>query len=70
METIRQRGASTRYFAANAALKIGQIYESEKEWKQAAKYYNLCLEMDFDEYSNSILAKAKDGLERIEKKKK
>ncbi len=70
LETIRQRGESTRYFAANAALKTGQIYESEGAWKQAAKYYNLCLDMDFDEYRNSILAKAKDGLERIEKREK
>ncbi len=63
---IEKRGNSTRYFAANSALKLAQIYESEGQYFKAEKYYLLCLDMDFDEYRNSIRGKAKDGLERVE----
>ncbi len=66
--TINRKENSLRYFAANAALKLGQLYESNKQWKNAEKYYTICLDMDFDEYRNSIRGKAKDGLERIENK--
>ncbi len=59
---------SHRYFAANAALKLGEIYESEDSLKTARQFYNQCLEMDFDEYVNSIRGKAKEALERISEK--
>ncbi len=62
---IKKRGNSKRYFAANSALKLAQLYESEKQYSKAEKYYSLCLEIDFDEYRNSIRGKAKDGLERV-----
>ncbi len=61
---------SHRYFAANAALKLGEIYESEDSLKPARQFYNQCLEMDFDEYVNSIRGKAKEALERISEKEK
>ncbi len=59
--------ASPRYFAANAALKLGEIFESEKNFAEAEKYYRQCLSMNFKEFRNSIRAKAKEGLQRIEK---
>ncbi len=68
--TIDNKGESLRYFAPNAALKLGQIYESEKRYEKAKEFYLKCLDMDFDEYYNSIRAKAKDGLERVELKEK
>lgn len=63
--TINRKGESMRYFAPNAALKSGQIYESQHRYKEALKFYEKCLDMDFDEYYNSIRAKAKDGVERV-----
>ena len=57
-----------QYFAANAALKLGQIYESEDSLKMAGYYYQQCLQLHFDEYRNSIRGKAKNGLERIKSK--
>ena len=63
--TISRKGESVRYFAPNAALKLGQIYESQHRYKEALASYEKCLDMDFDEYYNSIRAKAKDGVERV-----
>ncbi len=53
------------YFAANAALKLGNIYEVEKDTTNAEYYYNVCLDLDFNEYRNSIRVKAKQGLKRV-----
>ncbi len=53
------------YYSANAALKLGNIYEVENDTIRAAHYYNVCLNLDFDEYRNSIRGKAKQGLKRV-----
>jgi len=53
------------YFAANSALMLGHIYENQKKYDDAKKYYNMCLELPLEEYRNSIQQKAKAGLERI-----
>lgn len=55
-----------RYFAGNSALKLGEIYESDGDFKMAMFYYKLCVDLDFDEYENSIHSKAKAGLERLD----
>lgn len=65
--TIKKGKNFTSYFAANSALMIGNIYESEQEKDSASAYYNICLNMDFDEYYNSITGKAKQGLNRLKK---
>lgn len=54
------------YFAANSALNLGYYYEQEKQFTEAKKMYQLCLDLEFDEYQNSITQKAKAGLNRIE----
>ncbi len=59
---------SPRYFAANAALNMGRIYEQEDSLEQAKTYYNLCLTLDFQEYKNSIQGKAKEALSRMQTK--
>ncbi len=59
---------SPRYFAANAALKLGEIYESEDSLTLAKTFYEKCLDLDFDEYKNSIRGKAKEALARIQEK--
>jgi tetratricopeptide (TPR) repeat protein len=63
--TIETGSDLTLYFAANAALKLGNIYELEKNNALASHYYNLCLDLDFDEYRNSIRVRAKQGLKRV-----
>jgi len=56
---------SERYFAANAALKMGEIAEELEEYKKAKDYYEKCLELDFSEYRRGIRAKAKAGIQRV-----
>jgi len=57
---------SPRYFAANAALKLGEIYESEDSLTLAKSFYEKCLVLNFDEYRNSIRGKAREALSRIQ----
>lgn len=64
-KTIEKGKESPRYFAANAALKLGEIYESSSNFQHAIFYYKLCLEMEFDEYEDGIHSKAKAGLKRV-----
>ncbi|SDS23906.1 Tetratricopeptide repeat-containing protein [Mucilaginibacter mallensis] len=56
---------STYYYAANAALSIGGIYEYIKDDYMAANYYKQALDMRNHEYQSSIDTQAKDGLERM-----
>jgi len=67
-QTIATGSLSPRYFAANSALKLGEIYESEDSLKLAKAYYEKCLDLNFDEYKNSIRGKAKEALARIREK--
>lgn len=55
------------YFAANAALQLGLIYEKQNKPEEAILYYKECLSMDYDEYRSSISMKAKAGLNRLRK---
>ncbi|MDR3696117.1 tetratricopeptide repeat protein [Mucilaginibacter sp.] len=59
-------GAATRYyFAANAALSIGKIYEDKKDFKRAGDYYNQALDIHGHQYQTDIDNDAKAGLKRI-----
>lgn len=62
------KGNPEKYFGCNAALQLGLIYETKQQYKDAKKYFNLCLDMDPAGYSNSLHQKAKSGLNRIEQK--
>jgi len=66
VKTIESGKDSKRYFAGNAALQLGIIYESENDFVKALKYYKLCKSLSFDEYETSIKEKAKQGIKRIE----
>lgn len=56
---------SERYFAANSALKMGEMAEEQKDFKKAEQYFEQCLELDFSEYRRGIRAKAKAGIQRV-----
>ena len=66
ISTIEKGKSSTRYFAGNAALQLGNIFEMEQNYPLALKYYQICRNLDFDEYETSIKDKAKQGIKRIE----
>jgi predicted negative regulator of RcsB-dependent stress response len=53
------------YYAANAALLMGDIYSNTNDKARAANYYKQAIAMKNHEYENSIENKAKDGLKNI-----
>jgi hypothetical protein len=53
------------YYAANAALNTGRIYEERHDYKKAADYYNQALAMRDHQYQDDIDNDAKAGLKRI-----
>lgn len=65
--TIDAGNEAPYYFAANAALMSGKIYEHKHNWREAQYYYGLVMNFDFDEYKESIQQKAKSGLHRIKR---
>ncbi len=64
-QTIKNGSSSRFYFAANAALLLGNIFEAKHDFDKAKKYYTQCLSMRHHEYQNSIDQKAQAGLERL-----
>ncbi len=52
------------YYAARAALQIGNIYENQLNKTESVKYYNICLNMGDHEYKNSLDQRAKSGIAR------
>jgi len=69
-ETIRSGQDASYYFAANAALKAGNICEMEGRLELAGQYYRKCIKMPNREYRRSMQQKAKAGLNRIRDKQK
>ena len=62
--TIEKGQDKPWYFAANAALQMGIIYENMNKYSMARSYYKKCLSMNPTEFKNSISQKAKAGLSR------
>lgn len=61
-----EKGADFKYyFAANACLKVATIFERLLKQNMAIKYYKKAIDLDKDEYANSIDAEAKAGLNRL-----
>ncbi len=52
------------YYAARAAVQVGEIYERESKKKEAIVYYQKCLSLKDHEYKNSLDQKAMAGIER------
>ncbi len=67
-QTIEKGEKLPYYFAANASLQLGIIFEKRDDFKQARKFYSKVLGMSFDEYQFSIKNKAEAGLNRIKGK--
>jgi tetratricopeptide (TPR) repeat protein len=64
-KAIRDGADLPNYYAANAALHLGMLYESKGNNDLARMYYKMCLDMDFKEYRSSIHQRAKAGLSRV-----
>ncbi len=67
LQAINQGRNLERYFAANAALQLGLIYETQKRADEAAQYFNMAISgfPENKEYRNGIEQKARAGLQRI-----
>ena len=62
---IRLGSKEQYYFASNAALRIGMIYEIRKDFVNARNYFNTAINMEDHDYESSIENKAKEGLKRL-----
>lgn len=69
-QTIELGSDEEFYYAANAALQAGNIYETSGDYDQAENFYKNCLKMQNREYRTSLNQKAKAGLNRLEDKRK
>lgn len=67
LQTINLGITEPYYFACNAALQIGYIYENQNQLEKAKYYYNRCLNIHPKEYRTSLHHQAKAGLNRIKK---
>ena len=63
--TIQKGETFNYYFAANACIKLGNILELQKKVANATYYYKKAISLEKDEYTNSINAEAKAGLNRL-----
>jgi len=63
--TIEKGKESSYYYACNAALQLGNLYEKQGKNGKAIEYYKLCLNLNPDEYKTSLHQKAKAGLDRL-----
>lgn len=64
--TIDESKEATYYYACNAALQLGAIYEKQGAIEKAKTAYRQCLEMRPSSYRNSLHQKAKAWLNRLE----
>ena len=69
-EVIAMGEKEKYYFACDAALHLGMIYENQNDQGSSRFYYKLCENLYHSDYYESILDKAEKGLERTERKKK
>jgi len=60
---------STSHLIANSALQCAILHEMNKNPILSRKFYQICLNLNPDEYKDSLDAKAKAGLQRIKNQK-
>lgn len=63
--TVQSGKNETFYYAANAALKLGEIYEEARDFDKAQQYYKMVISMRNNEYKSSLDTKARAGLKRM-----
>lgn len=63
--TMKTGKESKRYFAANAALQLGLLYETISKKFKALDAFEKCSTFNNSEYKNSINQKAKAGILRV-----
>ena len=64
-QTVYEGRYEPYYFACNAALQMGLLYENLKQGEHARKCFELCQKIKPEEYRNSLHQKAKAGLNRL-----
>lgn len=64
-QTIAEGRNERYFFACNAALQMGLVYEALKDKNNAQAAFNLCLGMSPEEYKASLHQQAKAGLGRL-----
>jgi tetratricopeptide (TPR) repeat protein len=67
-QTIDMAGDENWYFAPNACLQLGYIFEQERHTGEAENFFRKALTYKKHEYKNSIESKAKSALGRLNKK--
>ncbi len=65
-KTIDQGRSQKYYYACNAALKMGLLYETAGAHSKAKAAYQTCLSMSPNQYKQSLHGKAKAGLNRLQ----
>ncbi len=63
--TIQKGEPYNYYFTANACIKVANIFERQNKKASAIQYYKKAIALEKDEYTNSIEAEAKAGLNRL-----
>lgn len=64
-QILQMQASKGSYYACNAALQIGLIYEKQQQKNEAKQYFQQCLDLESDQYESSLHARAKAGLSRI-----
>lgn len=65
--TIDKGRKQSYYFACNAALQLGKLYESLKDYGMAKQNFKKCLGIYPEEYQSGLHQQAKAGLNRLRK---
>ncbi|PLX13968.1 MAG: hypothetical protein C0598_02500 [Marinilabiliales bacterium] len=64
-EVVISSDLTSKYFPANSALNLGEIYELQDSLNMALMYYKKCGQMNFNQFENSIKSMAKEGARRV-----
>ncbi|WDF55388.1 tetratricopeptide repeat protein [Mucilaginibacter sp. KACC 22063] len=63
--TINTGKGTPYYYAPTAALRMGGIYEMQKNKQEAVHFYNMAIAFKNHQYESSIEQKAKEGIKRL-----
>ena len=65
LETVKMTGQDGSYFAPNACLQLGYIYQSQNKITEAEEYFRRALAYRRHAYKNSIDTKARSALAQL-----